>query len=193
MIVVPCNSCGMTLPDWAISSGKAIVCPDCGTEHEVNFYPAALRVTTAEEARSAAEGEATCYDHPNSRAAAACAQCGRFVCQLCAIEFQGSTYCPSCMAMGRQPGTKRDIATSRVAYDSIALTVALGSILFFPFIVFTAPIAIFLSLRYWKRPIPLMHRNRWRFVAALVVGCVELGGLAWLIVFLILRRSAPAA
>ena len=189
MLVIPCNSCGMTLPDWELAGSETAQCPDCGTHHEVKLFPAAFRIAEADRPDSAAEGEATCFDHPASRAVAACAQCGRFVCPLCAVESQRNIYCPSCIAAGLNSEARRERKTSRLTYDSIALTVALGPALFFPLMIVTAPVAIFLSLRYWKRPLTLLHSNRWRFVVAILAGLIELGGLAWIIIYLVLRRT----
>ncbi len=192
MVVVPCNSCGMPLPEWELAAGEASTCPDCGTGHQIKIFPAALRVTASTPSESAAEGEATCFDHPGSRAIASCGQCGRFVCPLCVVELRGNSYCPSCVAAGLSKVQGRDLPLSRVAYDTIALAVAVGPLLFFPITLLTGPIAVYIALRYWKRPLPLMHRNRWRFVAAMVLGVLEVGGLGWLIVYSVLRRVAAA-
>jgi hypothetical protein len=194
MIVVSCNSCGMPLPEWELASGEASTCPDCGAKHQVKIFPAALRPAPSTQSESAEEGEAACFDHPASRAIASCSRCGRFVCQLCVVELMGNNYCPSCLAGGVSKLSGRDLASSRVAYDSITLTVAVGPlILFFPITVLTGPVAIFLAVRYWKRPLPLMHANRWRFVAAILIGLLEVGALGWLILYSMLRRIGAAA
>jgi hypothetical protein len=183
----------MPLPEWELTAGEASSCPECGVQHQVKIFPAALRVAPSTQSESAGEGEAACFDHPASRAVGACTQCGRFVCQLCVVELVGSSYCPSCMAAGVFKASARELGSSRVAYDSIALTAAVAPLLFFPITVLTGPLAIFLALRYWKRPVPLMHRNRWRFTAAILIGLLEVGGLGWLILYALLRRAAAAA
>jgi hypothetical protein len=193
MLVVPCNSCGLSLPEWNLASLEVQICPDCGTEQQVRIFPAALGVESPAGSESAAEGEAACFDHPASRATQTCAQCGRFVCQLCAVDLLGNTYCPSCMATGLSQVAGRDISSARVAYDSIALTAALAPLLFFPITLLTGPVAIFLSLRYWKRPLSLTHANRWRFVTAILLGSLEVGGLGSILVYGILRRVAAAS
>lgn len=190
MLAVPCNSCGMPLPEWGLASSETVICPDCSTVHEVKLFPAALRTAEAEPPEKALEGDAACFDHPASRAVASCAQCGRFVCSLCLVELMGSKYCPSCMAKGVSRIAGRDVAGSRVAFDSIALTAAVAPLLIFPITVITGPVAMFLAVRYWRRPIPLMHANRWRFVAAILIGVVEVGGLGWLLLYTFLRRAA---
>jgi hypothetical protein len=192
MLAVPCNVCKAPLPEWELASGEAATCPDCGTEHRVKIFPAALQIVPSIRLELAAEGEAACFDHPGSRAAAACALCGRFVCNLCVLELMGSKYCPSCVAQGVSNASGRNAETSRFAYDSVALTTALAPLLFFPVTLFTGPVAIFLAFRYWKRPLPLMHANRWRLVAAILIGLLEVGGWGWLILYAWLRQAAAA-
>jgi hypothetical protein len=181
------------LPDWELASGDTSTCPDCGAAHQVKIFPAALREAPSHQSETAAEGDATCFDHPASRAAASCAQCGRFVCRLCVVELMGNPYCPSCIAVGVSKVSGRGVAPSRIAYDSIALTAAVGPLLLFPITVLTGPVAVFLGLRYWRRPLPLMHANRWRFVAAILIGLVEVGGLGWLFLYTFLKRAATVA
>jgi len=192
MIAVPCNSCGVPLPEWELASGETSVCPDCGTAHQVKIFPAALRTPGATRLETAAEGEAACFDHPASRAVASCSQCGRFVCPLCLVELAGAKFCPSCMAKGVSKLSGGNAAGSRVAYDSIALTMALAPLLILPLTIVTGPIALYIALRYWKRPLVLMHRNRWRFVAAILFGLIEVVGLGWLFLYTFLRRAVAA-
>jgi hypothetical protein len=179
----------MPLPEWELASGEVSNCPDCGTQHQVRIFPAAVRAAPSTSTESAAEGDAACFDHPVSRAVASCARCGRFVCQLCVVETMGNSYCPSCVAAGVSTATGRPVAPSRVAYDSIALTAAVGPLLVFPITLLTGPVAIFLALRYWRRPLPLMHSNRWRFVVAIVVSAIEFGGMSWFILYAVLRQA----
>jgi hypothetical protein len=186
----------MPLPEWELAAGKAATCPDCGTEHQVNIFPAMLRVAPSAQPESAADGEATCFDHPSSRAIASCAQCGRFVCPLCVVEVRNNNYCPSCVAAGLSNGTaglSKTAGSARVSYDTIALAIALGPLLLFPITILTGPVAVYFAFRYWKRPLALMHRNRWRFVAAILIGLLEVGGLSWLILYSLLRRAAAPA
>jgi hypothetical protein len=41
-----------------------------------------------------------CYNHPESGAVAACASCGKGVCETCAVEVGGRVYCKQCLAAG---------------------------------------------------------------------------------------------
>lgn len=130
------------------------------------------------------EGEAACFDHPSKKAVAACHQCGRFVCQLCAVEFEGQVWCPSCVAAGRGQTKAVHLEPSRTLYDSMALTVPLLSLLlFFPATIITGPGAVLFSAVTWKRPLSLVRKSRWRFVLAIVVGSILTVAWLWLLAY----------
>ena len=98
---VPCNRCNRPLPKWELATQHAALCPECGASSTVRVFPAMFYAPSGPvTAEAAAEGEATCFDHPGKRAVAACSRCGRFVCQLCSVEFKGAVWCPSCFAAG---------------------------------------------------------------------------------------------
>jgi len=181
---IPCARCNAPLPEWELSAGAA-TCIQCGSPNTVRAFPALLRPAPAADAAEAAiEGEAACFDHPTKRAVAACQQCGRFVCQLCAVDFGAEVLCPSCVSTGRGKAKAANPETSRTLYDSIALLTPLVSLLFFPLTLITAPGAVVFSFMRWDRPLSLVRRNRWRFVAAILVGGIETALWIWLAVYL---------
>jgi len=182
-----CARCDASLPEWELSAGAA-TCIQCGSPNTVRAFPALLRApASAAAAEAAIEGEAACFDHPTKRAVAACHQCGRFVCQLCAVDFGPEVLCPSCVATGRGKARAANPETSRTLYDSIALLMPLVSLCFFPFTLITAPGAVVFSFLRWSRPLSLVRRNRWRFVAAIMAGVVETALWIWLVVYLVAR------
>jgi hypothetical protein len=86
-----------------------------------------------------------------------------------------------------------------VHYDAVALVVAVLGLLFifpfyclFPFGLAAGVIAIVLSIRYWRTPLSLLPRARWRFVVALLLGLLNLavvfGGGAVLASFILLEE-----
>lgn len=190
---LPCARCDWPLPAWELAGHNIAVCARCRSANTVRAFPAALiPAATPAPAEIAAEGEAACFDHPSKRAVAACQQCGRFVCQLCAVEFGGAVLCPSCVAAGRGKAKAANLETSRTLYDSIALIAPLVTLLFWPFTLIAAPGAVVFSLMKWNQPLSLVRRNRWRLVAAIVVGLVETALWAWLVIYLVAqaRRSS---
>ena len=118
----------------------------------------------------------------------ACQQCGRYVCALCSVEFGDHTWCPSCIASGAGRARAANQDTSRNLYDSTALILPLASLLVYPFTVAAAPASLVLSVVRWGRPLSLVRRSRWRFVAAILISLAEMAGWAVLIVYLVSGR-----
>ncbi len=190
MAIPFCAKCEMPLPMWELAAGEQATCTHCGSKNLVRAFPAILeRVAAAPPAEAALEGEAACYDHPAKRAAAACSQCGRFVCQLCSVEFANGVWCPSCVASGAGAAKTVNADTYRDLHDSTALIVPLAALLFWPAVAIAAPAGLVLTAIRWRRPLSLVRRNRWRFVAAAIVSALELAGVVWLTVYLILRAK----
>ncbi|MEI9970976.1 MAG: B-box zinc finger protein [Ignavibacteriota bacterium] len=132
---------------------------------------------------TALDGEAACFDHPSKRAVAACHQCGRFVCQLCSVEFGGQIWCPACVAAGKGRSKAVYLEPSRTLFDSIAITLPLASLIFWPMTLLTGPGTVIFSLMTWKRPLSLVRRSRWRFVLAIAIGLTEMLAWLWLVVY----------
>jgi hypothetical protein len=179
----------MPLPKWELATGGAAVCTTCGSRNTVLAFPAALASTHALPGTEAAlEGEAACFDHPARRAVAACQQCGRYVCQLCSVDFGGQTWCPSCVAAGAGQARSANRETSRTLFDSAALILPLASLLLYPFTIIAAPASLVLSAMKWSQPLSLVRRSRWRFLAAILISLAEIAGWAVLIAFLVSGR-----
>jgi hypothetical protein len=165
----------MPLPKWELRAVETVVCGSCQSANTVRVFPAAFRNSDAPTPGEAAlEGEAACFDHPSKRAVAACSQCGRFVCGLCSVESHAEIWCPSCVAAGAGQAKAAKAETSRVLYDSTALTLPLASLLFYPLTLIAAPASLVLSIMRWNRPLSLVRPNRWRFVAAILISLTEI-------------------
>ena len=169
----------MPLPKWELETGDTAMCTLCSASNRVRVFPAALFDRNAPtRAETALEGEAACFDHPAKRAVAACQQCGRFVCQVCAVEFGEGTWCPSCVAAGAGKAKPANPENSRILYDSTTLIVPLVALLLWPVTLAAAPATVVLALMRWSRPLSLVRRYRWRFVLAILIALAEMA--AWL-------------
>jgi hypothetical protein len=127
---------------------------------------------------AALSDQATCFFHPDKAFQACCQRCGRFVCALCDLQLGAEHVCPACFERGRvQSGAGTGTAEWRhrdVLYDSIAVTIGWGWILFWPVFVAALPATIFLHVKYRKAPRSyLIPRRGWRFWMAYA-------GLLWL-------------
>jgi hypothetical protein len=185
---VPCNRCHRPLPKWELAGQHAALCPECGARSTVRVFPALFYAQSGPVAtEAAAEGEATCFDHTGKRAVAVCSHCGRFVCQLCAVDFKGAVWCPTCFTAGDYQAQTREFENSRTLYDSTALIASLAPLLAWPFTLISGPVALFIALRYWNRPLSLVRRWRWRAALAAAIALCEIGGWAWGVTYLVLK------
>jgi hypothetical protein len=176
----------MPLPKWELSSGGVATCPSCASRNMPHVYPAAFAQVQPSRGETALDGEAACFDHPGNRAVASCQQCGRFVCQLCAVQLATGVVCPSCLAAGLRKSSPVS-ADARSLYDTWALSIPILLIIIWPLTILSAPAVVALAIMKWKAPISLVRRNRWRFVVGLAVGILQGIGWAWLIVYLVAK------
>ena len=185
---VPCTGCGTPLAGERYNSGQEFPCGGCGATLGVEVFPALFRGTGAVHSGEAlsAEGEASCFYHPQKKAAIVCSACGRFLCTLCETDLAGRCLCPSCIDKGRASEGIEQLVTQRTLHDSVALSLAILPMLFFPVTVVTAPIAIFVALRYWKSPGCILPRGKVRFIAAIVIALAQIAG--WLALLFIKMR-----
>jgi hypothetical protein len=191
---LPCARCRSPLPAWELAGHDVAVCTRCRAANTVRAFPAALMPPGAPPPPEIAiEGEAACFDHPSKRAVAHCRQCGRFVCQLCAVESGAAILCPSCVAAGSGQAKTANLETSRTLYDSIALLAPVVSLAFWPITLVAAPGAVVFTLMKWSQPLSLVRRSRWRFVVAVIVGLVETALWVWGAIYMVAAIRAKAA
>ncbi len=185
---VTCCDCGFPLPGERFNSGEGFKCGNCGAVLEVEVFPALYRAAEGVKRGDAlsASGEASCFYHPQKKAAAICGACGRFLCSLCETELSGRCLCPSCIEKGRVSEEIEQLVTRRTLYDSLALSLAILPMLFFPLTVVSAPVAIYIALRYWKNPGSILPRSRFRFVLAIIIALAQIAGWSALLVRLAL-------
>jgi hypothetical protein len=177
--ILACSKCGgALLPEGLWQQDKLAPCPSCGASVQIEIFPALFRPMAAGQAGEAVifEGESSCFYHPQKKAVVHCQGCGRFLCALCDCELHGEHFCPGCLEVGRIKGKIRRLENQRVLYDDIALAVAILPLLIFYFTLITAPIALYMALRYWNAPRSIVHRTKWRFVLAIVFAVLELAG-----------------
>ncbi len=153
-------------------------CPHCETDIQVEAFPALLQAEAPAQRGEAllVDNESSCFYHPSKKAVVACEECGRFLCSLCEIELDGRRLCSTCIEKAATKGKMERLQNERVRYDDIALTLAVLPLFFFWISFITAPAALFVVIRYWKAPMSLVYRNRWRLVAALIIAGLELTG-----------------
>lgn len=174
---VICPGCNGDVAPVESKSGWQ-TCPYCQKRLQIRRWGA---VRPNASAAAALSDQATCFFHPDKAFQACCQRCGRFVCGLCDLQLGAEHVCPACFERGRGDSTyskgiagKSEWRHRDVLYDSIAVTIGWGWILFWPVLVAAIPAAIFLHVKYRKAPPAyLIPRHGWRFWMAYA-------GLAWL-------------
>jgi hypothetical protein len=192
--VIPgCTACGTPLPHAALVGGAPVPCARCASPVVATLFPAILRPPAEGSAGEVvqADGESSCFYHPRKRAVRPCDACGRFLCALCDMELNERHLCPPCLESGARTGKVRDIERERVRYDRLALTLAGLPMLIFYFTILTAPIALYVALRYWKAPPSLVERTRPRLVLAILLATLQIAG--WVVVFALIFREIRQA
>jgi len=182
----------MPLPKWELLNGDSANCTSCGSRNSVRLFPAALAQSAATRPEAAQEGEAVCFDHPGKRAVSSCQQCGRFVCQLCSVEFGDGVWCPSCVANSRGKAKQANSDTARMLYDTWALVIPFALLVIWPLTILSAPAVAALAIMKWRKPMSLVRRNRWRFVLGLAVSVAQGGVWVWLVWYAVAKVRAGA-
>ena len=155
-------------------------CYVCGCDIDVAAFPALYlppRQGSAGEGLVIAD-DASCFYHPAKKAVIHCDHCGRFLCALCDVEFHEEHLCPQCLETGAKKGKIKKLQNQRVLYDNIALSLAILPMLIFYFTPITAPIALFVAIRYWKSPGSVLPRTKIRYVLAIIIASLQIAGWA---------------
>ena len=192
-LLIECPKCRAALLEGVFNRPDLTPCRSCGTPVQIEVFPAFFRkIAPGQNAQAVlVEGESSCFFHPQKKAVRPCDSCGRFLCALCDCELNGQHYCPGCLETGKSKGKIKSLENQRTRYDTIALGLAVLPIVFLftiYFTIFTAPMALFVAIRYWKAPQSIVQRHRIRMILAIVVALLELGGWAVVIITLATAR-----
>ena len=183
-----CLSCGLSLPPGAVSVLDLVRCAACGVAQRWELFPA-FSAPPEEAARAeaivAAAEEAACAFHAGKRAVGACQRCGLFVCSLCELTLGEERICPTCLEAGVKKGKLKNLENHRFLWDRLALMLVTYPLLLFYFTLLTAPVAVFIALRFWKAPTSIVRPGKTRMAVALAVALLEIGGWAVLILVII--------
>ncbi len=170
----PCPKCKTPLAGIGEADAGEGVCGGCATIIEYTLYPVRNRPKPVARAVRSVDGDATCYFHPQNQAVAVCDECGRYVCTVCELPGEdGRRLCPPCVSAGRKKTKLK--ADEVVVYDSLAFTLALLPVLFWPATLLTAPAALFIAIYGWKKPRSLVRPGAWKLITAVVVSAIEIG------------------
>jgi len=186
--LVQCPKCQAWLLEGVFNQPELSLCPACGVLLQIEVFPALFRHINPGQGGETLvlESESSCFYHPDKRAIRHCDGCGRFLCALCDCELQGKHFCPTCLEAGKAKGKIKNLENQRTLYDNIALSLATYPLLIFYFTLVTAPVALFVAIRYWNAPRSIVRRTKVRYIAAIVLALTQVAG--WSTLFVILAR-----
>lgn len=192
--LIQCPACQAWLMEGVFNQPDFTPCPACGLPLQTEVFPALFRKAGAGQSGQAimVEGESSCFFHPQKKAVLPCDSCGRFLCALCDCPLHGQHFCPTCLEAGSTKGKIKSLENQRTLYDRIALTLAVLPLLFFYATLITAPMTLYIAIRYWKAPGSILRRTRIRFVIAVVFALLQVSGWAILFIFLATRHGTRA-
>lgn len=155
-------------------------CPGCRARLETHVFPAFFGRISASVAGLAAG--AACAFHPRKGAVAACRGCGRFVCALCEVEFNGEAWCPACANLGGGEGRLGPLESEAVRYDQLALMLGFWPLILvftlwicWPVYFLTAAATFYVVVRHWGAPArAFIPRPRTRLVLAAMMAGLQL-------------------
>lgn len=163
------------IPEELYNAGL-FTCRHCGRFIQAEVFPALIRPPEVRSGEELLEKEASCYFHDHKKAALSCGTCGRFICSLCDIEFDGRHLCPTCLSSGQKKHKFKNMENRRVLYDNIALSLAILPNIFWFITFLTAPVVLYFVIRYWKAPSSIIPRTKIRFVFAACLALLQILG-----------------
>jgi uncharacterized paraquat-inducible protein A len=179
---VRCAACQWPIEVSSWNKTQGAHCEHCAQLVRAYVFPSITRAS-AEETPEALrdENEASCFYHPESRAAIPCDECGRFLCPVCDCQVEERHLCPGCLHTAARTKKIASFDNQRTNYDYVALLIALLPILFWPVTLISGPAAIYYSLRHWNSEQSVVGRSKIRFVLAILFGLGQV--LSWIALF----------
>ena len=194
---IACAACSLPVPEELWNRDEEVRCRWCSRNMMALVFPA-IAQTRMGEAPAALQGEteASCFYHPQSRAAQVCEECGRFLCNLCDLEVDGRHICPRCFESGVSAHKIEMAETRRPMYDTVALAMStLPAVMIWPALV-GAPWPLFMVVRRWNAPSSVVPRTKIRFILAALFALAEIGFLFFVIYMMFhvgtMMRQQPA-
>lgn len=190
--LVQCPKCHATLLEGMFNQPELLPCPACNVPLLVEIFPSLFRkITPGQSGESLmVEGESSCFFHPQKKALLPCDSCGRFLCALCDCQLNGQHFCPACLETGKTKGKIKNLENQRTLYDGIALSLAVYPLLIFYFTLITAPMTLFVAIRFWRSPLSIVRPGKIRFVVAIILALLQIAGWVMIFIFLSTRHSS---
>ncbi len=180
---INCPICRTPLPAEQCNTDS--LCTKCSAPLHCIAYPALLKEQEIAHAEEVDDKEqASCFYHPAKQAVIDCSHCGRFLCALCDLDMGTSHICPVCLERGKDQQGVIEQKQGCVRYDILVLALAFWPfLLIMPLTLFSAPLTLYLTGKYYNTPISITPVKRWRFLVAAVLAIAQLIAIGFLAYF----------
>lgn len=177
---VQCPRCRAFVRVEEDSNSTEVSCSVCNATVEISCYPRLFH-SPARDAKLSLSGddEAKCSFYPELKAEKICEECGCFMSEKASIQWIGKDFCLPCLHRLREEEKATDFVASAKLYDKRALMLVTWMA---PFTLFTAPVALFLLLRFKNAPNGFTTRSKATWWVALLLSIVWLLGWTAVIV-----------
>lgn len=172
--VLVCPRCG----EQGLKPGDA-TCPGCSSE--IHAWQAPGRNHRGRKPAQlptpalAGEDDARCRFLPDLKAEVVCDSCGALMSEQAAARWGAKVFCLPCVHRLRESGGGGELVAGAKIYDNLALLLVT---LLAPLSLLTAPVAIYLLIRYRRAPRGMVPRSAFRWWLALGLSLLSL--LVWL-------------
>lgn len=186
---VKCPNCTYPLDAELYNQTTDLIeCNSCHSKITVQALPALYRkVVKSAEGLKAQLDDAVCFYHAKKKAEQLCNDCGRFLCGLCTLPIGEELLCSSCLELRRkQEFGQHQLKPRQMRYDKLAIGLTIiPLIIYFPITIITAPAALFISIRFWRKKLEFAPGMRGRMVFSLIFSSLLIIGWIFLISFMI--------
>jgi hypothetical protein len=188
-----CPLCSESLPIGLFVAGQPAQCPACHSKVQAYIFPEFYKNHAVRPGiHLAQEHEAACYFHARYRALKPCDNCGRFLCDICAIIVGNRQLCTECLSQLRKQRNEAGLVHYAALFDNVALFLVTAPFvtLFFWFLtILSAPVSLFLSFYYWSRQWNLIPRSRFRFVLATLLSLLLIASWTFVTYYIVTHQS----
>ncbi len=179
-VAASCPNCRTAIPVDPTRRDQEVRCPFCRKTITFQIFPRLTRTPPPEPiSEVAAPGEATCRFYPELKAEVVCDACGCFLSRRASIRWADRPLCMPCLHALREEKADTEFRADLKIWDNRALALLALA----PFTLFTAPVAIFLLVRFRREPRGWVPRSSLRWWLAMILALLTLG--AWIALIVI--------
>ncbi len=179
---IRCPLCKREIDIASIGTPEA-VCPRCHGIFEAIRFEAPIRAAAMPQmAEGTLEASQPCAVHSLNAAVTSCQRCGAFMCDLCRIDVDGKTLCPTCFERLSSEGSLESTRTTFRDYPGLAsLTATAGCLMSFIGILF-GPLAIYYGVKGLKQKKAMGESDgKPGLWVAIVLGSIEIAASLFLL------------